>query len=378
MFKIALATLLVAPLIASDAGLIAHEWGTFTSVAGPDGYPVSWAPLSGPSDLPCFVRRLGPWNVKSMMGLVRMETPVLYFYAPQALTLSVQVGFPKGRITEWYPHASRVEPEQSIVGFRNGLIEWDQVQVLPGKNLQFPEGKETSHYYAARNTDSAPLRIGDQQEKLLFYRGIGNFPPQLHPTFTSDGKVQIRNVGEDIIPRAILFENRNGKIGYRQASSLKETIKLDAPELSADLGQLRQELADALVEFGLYRKEALAMIETWRDSWFEEGMRVFYIVPRPTVDALLPLKVTPAPSEIARVFVGRVEFLSPAMEQAIETALATGDVPTLTKFGRFLGPFAAQIRRRNPLVTDSLGAQVYVQRALGNAQQKLNTISCAQ
>lgn len=377
MFKIALATFLIAPLFASDTGLTAHEWGTFTSVANPDGYPVSWAPLSGPSDLPCFVRRLGPWNVKWMMGLVRMETPVLYFYAPQALTLSVQVDFPKGRITEWYPQASRVAPEQSIVGFRNGRIEWDQVQVLPGKNLQFPEGKEASHYYAARNTDAAPLRIGDQQEKLLFYRGIGNFPPPLHPTFTSDGKVQIRNVGTETIPVAMLFENQNGMIGYRSANGLKDTIKLDAPELSGDPAHLRHQLADALVELGLYRKEADAMIETWRDSWFEEGMRVFYIVPRPTVDALLPLKITPPPSEIARVFVGRVELLSPAMERTIETALSTGDVRTLTRFGRFLGPFIAQIRLKNPLVTDSLAAQAYVQRAQGNAHQKLNTISCA-
>src|SRR5258708_14050037 len=31
--------------------LVAHEWGTFTSVAGQDGGPVRWAPLSGPSDL---------------------------------------------------------------------------------------------------------------------------------------------------------------------------------------------------------------------------------------------------------------------------------------------------------------------------------------
>ena len=37
------------------------------------------------------------------------------------------------------------------------------------------------------------------------------------------------------------------------------------------------------------------MIETWRDSWFQEGMRIFYLVPRQTVDAVLPLKIAPAP-----------------------------------------------------------------------------------
>src|SRR5437870_2961991 len=45
--------------------LVAHEWGTFTSVASENGDPVSWLPLSGSSDLPCFVYRLGGGNVKS-------------------------------------------------------------------------------------------------------------------------------------------------------------------------------------------------------------------------------------------------------------------------------------------------------------------------
>jgi hypothetical protein len=30
---------------------------------------------------------------------------------------------------------------------------------------------------------------------------------------------------------------------------------------------------------GLFPKEAHAMVDTWRDSWFEEGTRAFYILP---------------------------------------------------------------------------------------------------
>jgi hypothetical protein len=39
-------------------GLVAHEWGTFTSVAGEDGRPVQWLPHAGPTDLPDFVGRI--------------------------------------------------------------------------------------------------------------------------------------------------------------------------------------------------------------------------------------------------------------------------------------------------------------------------------
>src|SRR5262245_33076961 len=87
------------------AGLKVHEWGTFTSVAGENGAPVSWRTFGGPDDLPCFVDRVGP--LKGMLSLtIRMETPVLYFYGARPSTVNVKVDFPKGYITEWYPKAA--------------------------------------------------------------------------------------------------------------------------------------------------------------------------------------------------------------------------------------------------------------------------------
>ena len=86
------------------------------------------------------------------------------------------------------------------------------------------------------------------------------------------------------------------------------------------------------------------MIDTWRDSWFEEGMRVFYILPRATVDETLPMKITPAPAATVRVFVGRVEILSPAMKESLANALSSGDTTTLEKCGRFLEAFQPRIR----------------------------------
>src|SRR5207244_2948666 len=104
------------------AALTVHEWGTFTTVAGVDGKPIDWLPLGGPSDLPCFVEhfdnntlykyspdlgaRLSYSEARTRLKTkVRMETPVLYFYAPREHTVSVHVDFDKGLTTEWYPHA---------------------------------------------------------------------------------------------------------------------------------------------------------------------------------------------------------------------------------------------------------------------------------
>ena len=71
----------VRPLFQDPRAVIVHEWGTFTSIAGADGTAVEWLPQAGPADLPCFVAR-HRFNVKgSLSGTVRMETPVVYFYA---------------------------------------------------------------------------------------------------------------------------------------------------------------------------------------------------------------------------------------------------------------------------------------------------------
>src|SRR5260370_11351728 len=97
------------------ASLTAHEWGTFTSIAGSDGSAVEWSPLAGSTDLPGFVEHFRDAGFKlGLRGTVRMETPVLYFYDSREEAVSVKVTFAKGVITEWYPRASRVEPAANI------------------------------------------------------------------------------------------------------------------------------------------------------------------------------------------------------------------------------------------------------------------------
>jgi hypothetical protein len=118
------------------------------------------------------------------------------------------------------------------------------------------------------------------------------------------------------------------------------------------------------LEFGLYEKEARARVETWHDSWFEEGMRVFYVMPRPQTDSLLPLKIAPLPDAVARVFVGRVEVLSPWTRQTIQNAAENRDVAALRKFGRFLEPFAAQMKARSPFMQQ---AQAEISRTASGA-----------
>ena len=190
----------MAPVDRSDpVPVTVHEWGTFTSIAGEDGQAVHWFPLTGPQDLPCFVERSRIGIKPSLAGTVRMETPVLYFYAAQDTRVDVTVRFREGIITEWFPHASVTPAMVSVADIRKPDLEsriaWRNVLVSPLGSAEFPREASDSHYYAARVTNAAPVRAGSQREKFLFYRGVGNFAPPLAAIAAADGTVAIKNPG---------------------------------------------------------------------------------------------------------------------------------------------------------------------------------------
>ena len=373
-FQNALLTALAAcaaTAMASDDLEAVHEWGTFTSVAGKDGSALSWQPLSGPSDLPCFVHRLDQRNLKlAEWGRVRMETPVLYLYPMKPLTVSVHVDFPGGRVTEWYPQATSIQPSLS----RKGWIEWRDVHVDNSGEL-LPTLGLPSRYYAARETDSWSLTSEQESEKLLFYRGIGDFDIGLRATVHADS---LSITSAEIIPVAILFENRAGKVRYNVIRSVHQSADVSFSELTGTLDSLRSRLEDELTEMGLYPKEAHAMVETWHDSWFEEGLRLLYILPRSEVDALLPISIRPAPRQLVRVFVGRVELLSPQMRQEISTALLHGDVSELKKYGRFLNAFLQEMNDGNKGPKMSESAQHFLETSYSHALAESRKLSCTE
>jgi hypothetical protein len=347
------------PPPSSSDRLIVHEWGTFTSIAGSDGVALEWRPLTAPSELPGFVHTVkgpltglrhppkadpGNQTKADLIGLIRMETPVIYFYADRESVVSVKVGFPNGKITEWYPQARSV-----YAG-----IDWGKVLVQPGAQVDFPVEARASHYYPARETDSAPLRVcGDSKpaeyEKFLFYRGVGTFDLPLSVRLEGES-VEIKNTGQDGISRLILFENRGGKTAYSVYHSLGGNETVTRPNVQQSPESLEAELEQSLLANGLYEKEAKAMIKTWRDTWFEEGMRVFYVLPRSVTDRVLPITIDPSPVELTRVLVGRAEIITPEMEREVRQELIvmldenrTNDAQAFRKYGRFAEPILKRI-----------------------------------
>jgi hypothetical protein len=125
-----------------------------------------------------------------------------------------------------------------------------------------------------------------------------------------------------------------------------------------------------LVARGLYEDEARAMVQTWSDSWFEEGSRLIYIVPSHFVNTILPLSIHPAPTQTVRVFVGRFELITPATEKAIQTAFESGDDVTLRKYGRFLEPILMQMMQKTSDEEREKTLSAYLNSAPGYLAQK--------
>jgi len=326
-----------------------HEWGTFTAIAGADGTAVEWSPPTEPPDLPGFVEHFSYANFKlGLRGTIRMETPVIYFYAPRQMTVSVQVAFSKGIITEWYPHAATVQPSGMLPTAnlshlqKDGSISWKDVVVSPVWTGKFRDEGHPNRYYAARDTRSAALHVkdasGNQQEKFLFYRGVSAAPLPLSAELTPDAELLVRTASTESIPALILFERRGQKIGYRLLTAPATETRIVPPQLNGNVESLRADLEAILIQQGLYSDEAHAMVETWQDSWFEEGSRLIYVVPRDFIDKVLPLSINPKPDEMIRVFVGRLEIVTPATAKAVETAFASKDEAVLRQYGRFLEP----------------------------------------
>ncbi len=371
---IAIAALLCLGLTAfaqDKPRFVVHEWGTFTTVSGGDGVALEWRPLSGPSDLPSFVygSRTAARGLRHgqacdkcghfgcgcgdkctpsrngdgctckgcFRGDVRMETPVLYFYADKETTVSVKVDFPKGRITEWYPKARAV----------GRGIDWGGVRILPGAAPQLPRETGESHYYPARETDACPVRVCGapiQHEKFLFYRGAGSFPLPVQVGLEGS-RVRVR--AEQPIADLVLLECSAGKATYSLHRDVRGEAILDRPSRPSET--IGEDVASILVRHGLYAKEARAMVKTWQDTWFgDEGLRAFYIVPRKVTDAILPLTIEPAPAECVRVLVGRAEVLTPEFEKRVmENVAGLGDdsverrdqaMAALRRVSRFVEP----------------------------------------
>ncbi len=397
---------------------IVHEWGTFTSFSGSDGVKLEYRPLLD-EDLPAFVLdrflQSGTANVAGMKALIRsrlrMETPVTYFYTDKERDVNVRVGFPEGLLTEFYPPVQNMGPDFKFgesIQIKNSFLDWGKVHLIPqdrfSADVDNPERKKLlesrmlnglippdngshNHYFHARDVDAAVVQVrvdpltdpaqrkrfprrpvGDFFEKFLFYRGVGNFDLPLDLKASGDDRFVLKNSSPDEM-RSLFLVTVDGKslrFAKYDRIGAGEQIELEQSTEVSSIDALSESVVGALVDEGLYQKEAVAMVKTWQRSWFgEQGTRLFYMVPERITDELLPLQVSPRPDETVRVLVGRMEIMTPEDESAMidlvrdsaarrqadyKAAKAAGKQPgyklpkELSRWGRMAEPALVRVR----------------------------------
>src|SRR5688572_29776181 len=106
-------------------GLIVHEWGTFLAMNGFDGVSLDGM-YHEEHALPGFVHARNRNELRLPTSLMKSETPVVYFYTDGPRRVTLDVGFPNGVWTQWYPQADMVGPSLVEAGalpaVRNGRI----------------------------------------------------------------------------------------------------------------------------------------------------------------------------------------------------------------------------------------------------------------
>ncbi len=350
---------------ATREDVTAHEWGTFTAVLGSDGRELNWwlPSVEGPSALPEFVRQVLNVTTKTGAWLLRMETPVIYFYAERPVDLRVSVDDTRVRVTEAYPETVTARTFPVELPTQKSLREW-QIQIRPPQDAvgakMLEVGARGAHYRHARQVPEAWWVVGQtpakEVEKFVFYRGAGALTMPKRVISVNKQGVEIIDGG---LP-AFLVEVMNGELRWKRipASKMKAEVKSaivswpsEAAEGSKGADGLAHALVATLVEAGLTQSEAAAMVATWREAWMDEpGARVLEILPRQWVDEVLPLRISPRPGKVERVFVARWELLSGDRERAVIAAVDEDDEEALR--GLHLGRFMNAAMERAAYIRD--------------------------
>ncbi len=337
-----------------EDGFVVHEWGTLTSVVATDGTLLPGLHHEE-EDLPGFVADRLALHQSQPSVVMKMETPVTYFYAPARLQVSAKVEFPNGLFTQWFPYvkstapavyfqmdpnAESVDPWQVANAtpaqcasryqgpFEKGVLDWGSFTVLaPSERpaLAGPLGNTTWSF--ARQVQANTLEISNvdsptpDHEQFLFYRGLGNFGLPLKAQVAGTLATFTNTDPTNAMGKVVLMRVEKSHAGFSLLGDVAAggTLSGELPAATlthADfVAQLKAALKSALVADGLYTDEAQAMVDTWERSYFlTPGVRALYLLPRAHIDSVIPLTVKPAPAASRRTMVIRLELLTPAEE----------------------------------------------------------------
>jgi hypothetical protein len=352
--------------------IVAHEWGTFTSLQNELGKELGGINVDD-EPVPEFVHNLSRfllvptflteaswiYRMKQVPRqhphvTMRLETPVIYFYRPDGdgspLTLDVDVRFRGGWISEFYPNGEADAPGLRDPDFDFGDLRPDGIGRVTWRGLRvgtenaWPETEEHVWVTPRRVKALGVTTALGESERYLFYRGVGRVPSPLRVISDREKQeIEIRGNSIDLdaalpfeVPLLWLVDVRtDGALAFREinggaldphgARTFARASWVFEPKDYAkeNLDRLWKAMHGVLVSQGLYDDEATAMLSTWKRAYYTSpGRRLFFPVPRAWVDHRLPLEIS-AQAKIERVFVGRIELVTERHEDILRELAKT-------------------------------------------------------
>jgi hypothetical protein len=328
----------------------------------------------------------------------KMETPVLYFYTDQPTVIDVNVRFPKGIITQTFPAPYRTSPtEQTLEKLENGNTSF---RVLAGDSKFSPPSVEFGNIYGhARQvasstllsmTNSSTATSVREVENFIFYRGLGQFDPKIEIRSRGGGLSVQGSRSYPMQAAFLVYVSPEGGQNIKTLGAGSQLTNMSEEELDKFKVETegkhgfrgpyaRNLLIEGLVKAGLFKDEAIAMVNTWEHGYLNvPGLRLLYILPESEVAEILPLTISPRPSELRRAFVGRIEILTEKEEnQILSQILRDRESFNVQSLGRFAEPKLQRISelqsQRDPLnFRDSALLANLLQRAVKGEGGVLN------
>jgi hypothetical protein len=351
---------------------VAHEWGTFTSVQSTVGESMTGLAHED-EPLPNFVYGRKDYVGGSCKGCAstltfpptgvtqKLDNTIVHFYGATG-DVNVKLAFPKGVLSQWYPNAASFSPAVDATkawtpaaGAMSFLATFDPSIKL----TDLPPVAASDFWAPPRAVSSLPVRVKDDTERFVFYRGLATFDAPLQITSKSSDTISVTNKLSAALEHVILIRvhRPNGTLmGTAKTVSLgsKATdivLPYGGKEMPTEFykNQAIPQLTSMLMFNGLTMEEAKAFAESWDKSYFEmEGVRLLFTVPRTWIDAQLPLEVSPTPKELVRTVVARIEVLTPDRETAAvdKVKAYANKTETSQKVVTSLGRFAEPLLRR--------------------------------
>lgn len=149
--------------------------------------------------------------------------------------------------------------------------------------------------------------------------------------------------------------------GVSVRSKLIEKLKKSKNPQSVFQRKVRVHLESSLVDAGLFADEAKAMVDTWENGYFKTpGLRILYVLSRYEIERILPVRVSPSPDDLSRVFVGRIELLLDTDEERVlGEILKYRDQYEISQLGRLAHPTLLRVEelaKEKGILTKELSA----------------------